>query len=402
VLFVLATVLAAAVVIPSARHAVLPWADQFLGVASLSFDVFCIGLIAGFVTLEICLRLLNDVSILTAANFLVRDVYLLDCHPLNRYDAIVGWTLRENTVDVASGITTGAYGLRMNSSERRDPPQGAVLAVGDSFTAGSLVDDQDTWPAQLERLLREPVLNAACGGWGVDQMVLRAEQLIPILKPKTVVIGILADDILRSTYEVWEGGPRPWFSLENNQIALRNVPVPRATAKSFGVGRWKTLLGHSYLIHRLMTRLAPQTWPVSEAQKNRQAHPNDMGVIISALALDRLARFVEPYGTRILVVLMWGADAILAPTQWWAGAALGSLMLQRGLGVLDLYKPLREEAAHDPSRFCDLWVMENSELGHPSKEGHALTARCIHQKFFSGGGAKNPLLDDPPARISIG
>lgn len=66
-----------------------------------------------------------------------------------------------------------------------------MIAVGDSFTAGSEVADAETWPAQLERLIDGPVINAGVGGYGTDQMILRSESLLPVLQPSAVVVGIL-------------------------------------------------------------------------------------------------------------------------------------------------------------------------------------------------------------------
>ena len=58
----------------------------------------------------------------------------------------------------------------------------------------------------MERLVKIPVLNAACGAWGVDQIVLRVEQLAPTLKPALVIVGILDQDVLRNNYRMFGGG----------------------------------------------------------------------------------------------------------------------------------------------------------------------------------------------------
>jgi hypothetical protein len=58
----------------------------------------------------------------------------------------------------------GDEGIRMSSHQRTPVEPGAILLVGDSFGAGSEVDDPDSWPAQLERKIGTRVLNAAVGG----------------------------------------------------------------------------------------------------------------------------------------------------------------------------------------------------------------------------------------------
>jgi hypothetical protein len=86
--------------------------------------------------------------------------------------------LKENVEDISVGkaLITDRYWLRMNSNETRDPQQGAVLAVGDSFTGGSGIDSAQTWPAELEKRLSVPVLNAAADAWGAGTRPLRDSQ----------------------------------------------------------------------------------------------------------------------------------------------------------------------------------------------------------------------------------
>ena len=45
--------------------------------------------------------------------------------------------------------------------------------AGDSFTQGNEVSDQDTYPAELERILGVPTANLGVSGYGPDQALLR-------------------------------------------------------------------------------------------------------------------------------------------------------------------------------------------------------------------------------------
>jgi hypothetical protein len=74
------------------------------------------------------------------------------------------------------------------------------LAVGDSYTFGDHVSDHETWPAHLERLLQRPVLNGGVFGYGVDQIILRTEELLPRLRPQVVVVSIIPADVTRTEY----------------------------------------------------------------------------------------------------------------------------------------------------------------------------------------------------------
>lgn len=54
------------------------------------------------------------------------------------------------------------------------------MAVGDSFTYGEYVGDLDAWPAQLQRLTGRSGLNGGVSGYGLDQIVVRAERLMAL------------------------------------------------------------------------------------------------------------------------------------------------------------------------------------------------------------------------------
>src|SRR6185503_7626483 len=93
-----------------------------------------------------------------------------------------------------------AHGIRTNGLGETEVRTGGALAVGDSFTAGSEVADTETWPAQLEPLIGMPGVNAGSGGYGADQIVMRAEELLPLVQPRVLLVGMLEDDIGRVGY----------------------------------------------------------------------------------------------------------------------------------------------------------------------------------------------------------
>ena len=138
------------------------------------------------------------------------------------YDPLLGWVLASNMP--GNGMSTLDHGIRRNGSET-EIRQGGILAVGDSFTAGSEVVDAESWPAHLERMTGVPVINGAAGGYGADQIVLRIEQLMPIVKPSLIIVGLLDQDILRC--QLASGGkPKPYFTVENGELVHHNNPVP--------------------------------------------------------------------------------------------------------------------------------------------------------------------------------
>lgn len=138
------------------------------------------------------------------------------------YHADLGWTQMPNVS--SPGFTTDAVGARPARPlfSSADKARG-VLAVGDSFTAGSEVGDSESWPAQLEAMIGRPVYNPSAGGWGTDQIIMRAEGL-----PGwgTVVLGFLWWDIQRAEFSVY-GASKPYYDLVGGALVRRNDPVPK-------------------------------------------------------------------------------------------------------------------------------------------------------------------------------
>lgn len=104
-----------------------------------------------------------------------------------------------------------AAGTRAQNREGPAATGPLIVAFGDSMTEGYAVGDDETWPAALERLTHRPVLNAGVRGYDLDQMVLRAERLVPELNPSTVVLAFIADDISRTALAVRDFRSKPYF-----------------------------------------------------------------------------------------------------------------------------------------------------------------------------------------------
>jgi len=102
------------------------------------------------VMLEATMRLVDGVPLFSSENFVSRLIDHVH-HTLSIYDPLLGWVLAPNFHD--PGFTTGQFGARMPGAEIVPLQQGAVIAVGDSFTAGSEVTNAGSWPAQLEGMI---------------------------------------------------------------------------------------------------------------------------------------------------------------------------------------------------------------------------------------------------------
>jgi len=169
----------------------------------------------GMLLVEIGYRISADVPIFQLTDWRAQEV------AFSRFgdgygtpDPVLGWVnFSSREFD---GFGTIEHGIRRNFEETT-VRTGGVLAVGDSFTEGWEVADSESWPAELEAISGVPVINAGVSGYGSDQIVLRAEQMLPIVKPKILIVGLYEEDILRAGYSTFNA-PKPYFTIEDGEL----------------------------------------------------------------------------------------------------------------------------------------------------------------------------------------
>jgi hypothetical protein len=115
-----------------------------------------------------------------------------------RIDPELGWITIPGVRLRAAAVN--AAGIRADKEYAPVPPAGVVrvAAFGDSFVHGDEVTTEEAWATQLERLTPDlEVLNYGVGGYGLDQALLRYRRDGATLAPHVVLIGVIADDVLR-------------------------------------------------------------------------------------------------------------------------------------------------------------------------------------------------------------
>ncbi len=114
-------------------------------------------------------------------------------HPTRGFAHTQNFAGRRVTTDYNTALVTNALGMRdgpvvIEGATRR------ILAVGDSFTEGMGVEQQEAWPARLEHVLsasrRVRVFNAGVTAYSPVQMRQTADELIPVVKPGLLIAGI--------------------------------------------------------------------------------------------------------------------------------------------------------------------------------------------------------------------
>jgi hypothetical protein len=145
------------------------------------------------------------------------------------------------------------FDYRPGSSGKR-----RIALIGDSFTYGSHLTDRETIAAQLESLLgdRYEVLVFAAEGFGLDQMAVLTDAVVPGYHPDAVIVGFIADDLRRScTRFAWGQARKPYFELTSAGLELRGVPVPPPEQNALRHRRWQQRLTDSVLALAVRSRV---------------------------------------------------------------------------------------------------------------------------------------------------
>lgn len=216
------------------------------------------------------------------------------------YDATLGWAPIAGSSGTMLGKPLSFTGAGTRAQNREAPAATGplILAFGDSMTEGYAVGDDETWPAALERSTDRRVLNAGVRGYGLDQMVLRAERLVPELKPSTIVLAFIADDISRTALSVRDFRSKPYFVPNGEGLALRNVPVPNASFPP-AIAWLRNLLGWSHLFDRIVTRLGVRPY-----WAGREIGTGADPFVVSCRLMDRFAALAKRAGASALVVAL--------------------------------------------------------------------------------------------------
>jgi hypothetical protein len=335
-----------------------------------------ISVMAGMVVMEAGFRLATGKSVLVHKDWRAERIEQRTLGARAIYDPMLGWKLKSGYR--SEGYNTITHGIRRNFDET-EVRTGGILAVGDSFTDGwDDVDDDGTWPAHLEGMLNIPVVNGGVGGYATDQIVMRAEELLPVVRPKTLIVGFLDEDILRTGHSS-SGASKPYFTLDSGTLRY-HPPAPMAPPeqrKTKGGGALRSLFGFSAVLDFLLGRLAPFYWYGSSGEEVFERVANDPAGVTCAL-LKRLRTQAVAEGVRTLLFMQYGWQTVIeneVPNE----NAERVLACARELGfeIVDQFQSLRALAVSDWQAMTDLYAKEGDGYGHFNETGNWHAAELL-------------------------
>lgn len=150
-------------------------------------------------------------------------------------------------------------GSRATAPSRDPSPVGTILLVGDSFTLGWAVSDDETFAWKLQaRWPKAAVVNRAWAGYGTLQSLVVLERALPTMRPPILVLyGFITHHEDRNVASA------AWLEMLAAHSSTSNTSVPFAT-----LGDGPTVVRHEPTSipelplrrHSALVRLVERTW----------------------------------------------------------------------------------------------------------------------------------------------
>ena len=276
-----------------------------------------------------------------------RGLYAPD--PPRRYRLQPGFRgTMTNRVEYRTPVAVNRLGLRGEEVTGKPPGSLRVLVLGNSFTFGVGARDDETYPVQLEGILRSrgrpaQVLNAGAPGFGVPDAVAWLERWGWSLEPDLVVLGVFLGNDLQ---DAAADGPRA--VLVGGQLRMRGQ-------KTSNLSRWLNYHSHLYVLlktsalgkmtRRLRGRPEPERRRTLRAEfelyeKDGTSQVVRQGLAATEEAVDELAATATD---RSVVAVLIPSLPQVDPTAW-----------SQALDRLDL-DPERYDAARPNRLFRELF-----------------------------------------------
>ncbi|HLQ58605.1 MAG TPA: GDSL-type esterase/lipase family protein [Gemmatimonadales bacterium] len=310
-----------------------------------------------------------------------REDSLYAAHPVRGYTLKPGAHHRYVTPEVNVPIDVSSDGLRDTTLAEIQRADTRILAVGNSFTMGLAVANEDTWSKQLERLLaaRDPrrrvhVVNAGVAGYSPRQIRLRMDELLPIVRPQTVIFELTTQTFGRMFH------PNVLFAgtliradvlpgIRSVHGGLLYSPYKQAWLRS--VDYWLNL--HFQLGAHILRRASV----ILGAMPRDSMNEADSTWIRGAMqpALDELAAahgFAAARHVPFLVLLANAQlpDGSYSPLEWLYNAIVIERCKKEGIRYIDLLPTLVRSSAGPP-------IFRTPHDQHWTPAAHALAARAL-------------------------
>jgi hypothetical protein len=361
--------------------------------SKLNLLLSVVSIFVSILVCEVLVRVINNKPIFSLENWVTTKLEERANTLTAEYDSTLGWRAIPNLSLVGDSannpdapdyshlrVNTNGYGYRFTgSASGSGGPR--ILVVGDSFTWGSEVSDTETYPAYLASFLNNSeVINAAYGGWGTDQIWLRAKDVAQREKPHVLIISPLTNDLLRNAYRRYGRAFKPHYGLDDDgKLKLFNVPVPRNSSAPRDIGWFQSLLGRFYIATAIANSLGLQEVWINHNRLNDRIHTNETAVSIGCHLAKEAKDWQIETKVNVVFVLLYSGSEVLNGERYWFTKQYVKCIEEAGLPLIDLYDSLleRSNSKDFPANHYRIW--KSGAIAHMSPSGNYHVAEIIFE-----------------------
>ena len=306
-----------------------------------------------------------------------------------RFDKILGWAHKDSYF-INDSFSTLENGRRLTN--RNFTNINEIIAVGDSFTAGSEVGNFETWPHYLSVLEDTDVVNGGVGGYGTDQINLRAIDLLKLYpNASKIIISYLTPSDIQRTGFTHYGRPKPYFTKDFFGKYTLNLPTTFKSKKNIFVNKIYNLMGYSYFLHKFMISLRTYHYAAKPDHIFKE-HGNIDTVDVTCHLLEKIKN--EKPEIEKFLILQYGAGDIIANVKYEKDFPISECATKYGFNVIETFDLLRSIYDKSLLEFDSLFVITDKIHGHMSAKGNRLIAKHIADSLKNKTFYKDSLMND--------
>jgi lysophospholipase L1-like esterase len=285
--------------------------------------------------------------------------------------------------DVRYRINADGFRDRIRS---RPKPDGAfrILALGDSVTFGYGVEQEETYPMQLEAAFagraagRIEVLNLGVGGYNPYTEAMLFADLGPAYQPDLVLVQFCINDLNDPTLHFDRQTRLDLGSLPAAAFPdpARRLPPPPPDGIASSACRWLRVCErlHDRLGDPEPWRSDPAAFAATLAPRDGPGHATEWGWLRARYR--EIAEAASREGARLVVVAFPFAAQLEDPRRTSARDELVRIGHQEGWETIDLLGPFLARARSE-RLLADAW--------HPTAAGHRLAAEVTARELACRG-----------------
>ena len=287
-------------------------------------------------------------------------------HPITegpyRYDPVLGWGLLQGFHK--DNIHINKHGQRGLVDWQVEKPAGIrrIMALGDSYTYGYDVGDQEAYPAVLGSLLGDgfEVINWGVPGYGTDQQVLLYEKYGISFSPDIVILGFYTPDLFRNRLTFFSY-LKPCYELQGDQLHLAagTIHSPTELLETYNSGQKQIRTDGFYSLAYLRREL--------EDMRRDHVDPNTLEWPVTQKILEHFSQIVRGHGATPLLLIIPDKEILKKEESATTDIAnlLTELAEKLGMPCLDMIPIIRAKASE---------TNEPLYKGHWTPFGHQIAA----------------------------